>query len=101
MPTTNIATESKRPSLSQNIEALYATMHIGGAYDAKKDLVVNGNHNERVTSFQSIRNTPKGFKTKMAEQQTELYMGRDSKVVTTSMRTSIYGDHSSQKYWKM
>lgn len=96
--TTQIATESKRPSLSQNIEALYATMHAGGAFDAKADIVSNGSRNERVTSFQSRQNTPKGFKTKMMEQQTELFMGRDSQVVTTRMRTSIYGDHSSVRY---
>jgi hypothetical protein len=99
--TTQISTESKRPSLSQNIESLYENMHVGGAFDAKKDLVTNGSHNERVTSFQSRINTPKGFKTKMSERQTEFFMGNDNKVVTTTMRTSVYGDHSNKKYWNM
>lgn len=98
MPTLQIATESKRPSLTQNIEAVYANFHAGGAFDAKDDLVTDGTRNERVTSPQSRKNTPKGFKTKMREQQTEFFMGSDSKVVTTTMRTSVYGDHSTQKY---
>jgi hypothetical protein len=96
--TTQIATENKRPSLSQNIESLYATMHAGGAFDAKSDLVLDGTRNQRVTSLQEIKHTPKGFKTKMLEQQSELYMAQDQKVVTTRMRTSIYGDHSSVRY---
>jgi len=98
MPTLQIATENKRPSLTQNIEALYATFHAGGAFDAKADIVSDGTRNERVTSLNSRHNTPKGFKTKMREQQTELFMAMDSKTVTTSLRTSIYGDHSSKKY---
>jgi len=101
MATTTIATESARPSLSQNIEALYATLHVGGAFDVKTDTGQNDNRNERVTSLQSRTHTPKGFKIKMLEQQTELFMGQDSKVVTTRMRTSVYGDHSSRKYWPM
>lgn len=98
MPTLQIATESKRPSLTQTIEAIYATFHSGGAFDSKADLVTDGTRNERVTSFQSRHNTPKGFKTKMREQQTELFMGMDPNRVTTTMRTSVYGDHSSRKY---
>ncbi len=98
MPTLQIATENKRPSLTQTIEAIYATFHAGGAFDAKADLVTDGTRNERVTSANSRHNTPKGFKTKMREQQTELFMGIDSKTVTTRMRTSIYGDHSSVRY---
>lgn len=103
--TTQIATESKRPSLSQNIEALYAAMHVGGAYDAKRDVIKNGTRNGLNFSISNDpkdeKHTIKGFKTKMLEQQTELLMGKDSKVVTTAMRTSIYGDHSSRKYWSM
>lgn len=98
MATTQIATESNRPSLNQTIEDLYNSTHAGGAYDAKKDLVTDGRRNEMVTSLQSRTQTPKGFKTKMSEQQTEMYMGRDNKVVTTRMRTSVYGAHSSRRY---
>jgi hypothetical protein len=98
MPTLQIATESKRPSLTQTIEALYASFHAGGAFDAKEDLVTDGTRNERVTSLQSRHNTPKGFKTKMREQQTEMFMGMDPATVTTRMRTSVYGNHSSVRY---
>jgi hypothetical protein len=98
MATTLIKTESARPSLSQTIEALYATMHAGGAYDAKRDLVLDGKHNEMFVSAQDRTHTAKGFKTKMAEQQTEFFMGLDSKVVTTRMRTSVYGNHSTKRY---
>ena len=101
MPTTQIATESARPSLNQNIEALYSSMHAGGAYDAKDQLITNGTHNELVDGFQEKTHTVKGFKTKMPEQQTEFLMGKNNTVVTTRMRTSVYGDLSTQKYWKM
>lgn len=99
MATTQISTESARPSLKQTIEDLYNKMHAGGAYDVKKDLVTDGTRNKQVTSLQSVKQTPKGFKTKMSEQQTELYMGMDSQKVTTSMRTSVYGEHSNKRYW--
>ncbi len=98
MPTTQIATENARPSLKQDIETLYANQHTGGAYDTKKELVTNGKHNEIVIGIQSQKHTPKGFKTKMAEQQTELFMAQDNTVVTTRMKTSIYGNHSTVKY---
>lgn len=99
MPTTKISTESDRPSLTQNIEALYNSLHVGGAYDAKTDTGKSDVRNERVTCLQSLTHTPKGFKIKMREQETELYMGMDGKTVTTSMKTSINGGHSTQKYW--
>ena len=100
MATTKIATESARPSLAQNIENLYNTVRAGGAFNAQKDIVFEG-HNERVNGIQERTHTIKGFKTKMAEQMTEMKMAKDSNVVTTRMRTSIYGDHSNQKYWNM
>ncbi len=101
MATTIISTESARPSLTQTIEQLYSTLHAGGAYDVKKQLVLNGTHNGLTAGIQSQQHTPKGFKTKMSEQQSEMYMARDNKTITTRMRTSVYGDHSNKKYWNM
>jgi len=99
MATTIISTESARPSLVQNLEDIYAKLHAGGAFDAK-DLISNGKHNESVTSLQSRTHTPKGFKTKMLEGQSEYFMVRDDKV-TTRMLESVNGPHSRQKYWNM
>ena len=99
MATTTISTESARPSLVQNLEDIYAKLHAGGAYDAK-DLTTDGEHNEAVTSLQSRTQTPKGFKTKMLEGQTEFKMVTDNKI-TTRMLESVNGAHSRQKYWKM
>jgi len=98
MPTTTIATETARPSLKQDLESIYSSMRCGGAFDVKKDLVLDGTHNEKVSSLQSRTHTPAGFKTQMTEQSTEMYMAKDNKVVTTRLRTSIYGDHSNQCY---
>ena len=98
--TTKIATESARPSLVQNIVELYNALHVGGVYDSKGQLVTDGTHNELLDMFGSGESaqTTKGFKTKMQEQMTEMKMGKDSTVVTTRMRTSIYGDHSNRRY---
>lgn len=98
MPTLQIKTEGARPSLTQNILDLYASFHTGGAYDSKTDTGQDDVRNERVTSLQERTHTPKGFKIKMREQATEMLMAMDPRVVTTRMRTSIYGDHSSTKY---
>jgi hypothetical protein len=98
MATTDIKTESARPSLSQNLETLYAAAHAGGAFDAKKDVVVNGSHNGMVSSHQSRTHTVKGFKTKMAEGQSELHMVNNVKTVTTTLRKSVYGAHSNKRY---
>lgn len=101
MATTKISTENARSSLNQNIEALYTALHTGGAFNSKTDTGQNDTYNQRVTSLQSRHNTPKGFKIRMKEGLTEFFMARDSKVVTTAMRTSVYGDHSNKKYWPM
>lgn len=98
MPTTDIKTESARPSLSQDIESLYSTAHAGGAFDAKKDVIINGTRNGMVTSLQERTHTIKGFKTKMAEGQSELIMVQNPNSVTTKLRTSIYGAHSNKRY---
>lgn len=96
--TTQIATENKRPSLSQDILSLYKALHTGGAFDSKTETGQGESYNKRVSSFQSRHNTPAGFKIRMQEQNSELYMARDSKVVTTQMRSSIYGEHSNRRY---
>jgi len=44
---TDIKTESARPSLKQNIVDLYNSLHIGGAYDAKKQIITNGTHDRK------------------------------------------------------
>jgi hypothetical protein len=102
MPTTKIATESARPSLTQNIVDLYNSVHVGGAYDAKKQLLVTGGHNELIDNFGTFEATitAKGFKTKMSEGQSEFIMVTTGKE-TTRMLTSVYGHHSTKKYWNM
>lgn len=99
MATTTIKTEDARPSLSQNIEDLYAQIHAGGAFDAKKDLVTDGTHNERVDGILEKTHTIKGFKTKMKEGQSEMIMvNSNGNIITTRMKTSVYGDHSTRRY---
>ena len=48
MATTTISTESARPSLVQTLENVYATLHSGGAYDAKKDVLAETQKSKRV-----------------------------------------------------
>ena len=103
MPTTTIATESARPSLSQNIMDLYNSVHVGGAYDAKKQVITDGSkHNMMVSNFgiQSAKYTYKGFKVGMKEAQSEFTWVNTGKE-TTRMLTSIYGHHSTKRYWNM
>ena len=100
MATTKIATESARPSLAQNIEELYNSLHVGGAYDAKDDIVTDGARNQLVDGLQERTHTVKGFKTKMLEGQSEMKMVNDG-VTTTRMLESVYGPHSTKKYWSM
>ena len=100
MATTTIATESARPSLAQNIEELYNSHRVGGAYDAKADVITDGSRIERVNGIQEQTHTVKGFKTKMAEGQSEMKMVNDG-TITTRMLTSVYGPHSTRKYWNM
>jgi hypothetical protein len=95
--TTQIATESKRPALSQTIADLYDSLHAGGAYDAKADVITSGARNERAGGIQERTHTNKGFKTKMREQASEMLMVTQGKE-TTRMLTSVYGHHSTVRY---
>lgn len=95
--TTQIATESKRPTLSQTIVDLYNSLHTGGAYDSKADVVTSGAHNELTDGLQERTHTVKGFKTKMMEQASEFLMVTQGKE-TTRMLVSVYGHHSTQRY---
>lgn len=97
MATTLLATESKRPSLTQNIEDLYASLRAGGAFDVKKQLNIKG-HSPLQNSIQSSKHTKTGFKLGMSE--TEFNMVKTGKD-TTMMKSSIYGHHSTKKYWNM
>jgi len=98
--TTQIATESARPTLSQKLEELYAALHAGGAYDAKAGIVTSG-HNQMIDNFGTFESkvTTKGFKTKMQEQMSEYIMVTQGKE-TTRMLTSVYGHHSTERYGK-
>ena len=99
MPTLQISTESKRPSLKQNIMDLYASFHVGGAYDDKADVITNGTYDDIITSAAGKKHAvDPGFKTLMAEQATQMKMGLDASVVTTTYRTSIYGSLDTTKY---
>jgi hypothetical protein len=95
--TTQIATESKRATLTQTIQDLYNSLHVGGAYDAKKDVVTTGVHNEITDGLQERTHTIAGFKTKMLEQASEFIMVTQGKE-TTRMLTSVYGHHSTERY---
>ena len=100
MPTTTIGTEDARASLTQRLENLYETVHAGGAYNAKEDIVSDGSRNEMVNGVKERTHTTKGFKTKMREGQSEMKMVNDG-TITTAMLTSINGPHSTKKYWNM
>ncbi len=95
--TTTIATESKRPALTQTILDLYNGLHVGGAYDAKGQLVTDGSHDLLTDGLQEKKHTTAGFKTKMLEQASE-YIQVNTGVETTRLLTSVYGHHSTVKY---
>lgn len=82
------------------MENLYESIHAGGAYDAKADVVTDGSRNQLVDGDKEKTHTVKGFKTKMREGQSEMKMVNDG-TVTTMMLTSVNGPHSTKKYWKM
>ena len=100
MATTTIGTENARPSLTQRFENLYETVHAGGAYNVKEDIVTDGSRNERVDGAKERTHTVRGFKTKMREGQSEMKMVNDG-TITTQMLTSVNGPHSTKKYWNM
>ena len=97
MATTQIATESKRPSIKQDLKNLYDALRVGGAFN-DKDIINNGNRNLMVKSYSQGQNAVQGFKTKMLETQTEFQMATTPGKITTRYYSSVYGQLSTVKY---
>lgn len=96
--TLRIGTENARPSLNQNLEALYNDQpKVGGAFDAK-GIIKDGRRNLYYSDKYSDKHTPPGFKTRM--KATEFNMVNTGKD-TTMLKTSVYGPHSTRKYRPM
>ena len=97
MVTTQIGTEGKRASIKQDIMSLYSALRVGGAFD-DKDIINDGSRNLMVKSYAQGQNSQQGFKTKMAEAQTEFQMANTPGKITTRYYSSIYGQLSTVKY---
>ena len=87
-----------RESLKKSLVDRYNEQHVGGSYDAKKELKTTGTNRISIgdSTFDSLLTVNKGFKLQMKQGETEF---KDAATGDSSLQLSRYmGGFDNRKY---